>query len=261
MQIPVREDGMEVLGGFVGTHEFEEEEIRKSFEGMRERVRRIRELIATIQSESYRQRNAEPMVQKLLKFIQFCLAPLPTFMMRTHHYSKTETEARLFDIELAKTVIQLMKSPPPLQDSNRLVTLSDAVELMDGGANFDADYLSLCFERIILRPGGIGMQSARLTAMQAYMGSIALSAPYIADVVSTFFPTGSPVTIRSAIATDDAEELFQSLFAQFHPNARSPFPILQANISRLKIQSQLTTVRQQHVCMKLNGFIINTTER
>jgi hypothetical protein len=264
MHIEVVSDGLEVLGGFIGSPAFRLANVRKSFAKMHQRLTQFETIVHVARSAEYRLSHPEPLVQKLLKFVEWCLAPLPTSLLRTTAVCNLcMKEAQKFDDHLVGIVLLIIDAPPPLVTAPTFASLRTELAERRAGTRVKlSPYLETCYQRFFLRAGGLGLQSASRTAIAGYLGSIALCSEFIEDMLMTVLGNNGPFHVASLLGYQVHEARLERSHSELHPTVQSPFPCYRPHESRTKFQARLSDLLQaMHVQTLKQTFTVRGANR
>ena len=244
--------GAHVLGGSVGREDFLHESVIQKFKEMTARVNDFKEIIAYSQTPAYRWKNDGFMAQKILKFIQYCLTPLATYTIRTAPPNLTRSCAQDLDMAIAQCFSQLLTGDPKLAPPHPMLTWFQSSVHFARNEN-EENYVRICYDRIFLRQGGVGLHSTRNAVEPAYLGSLALTAPIIQCAMDKSFEghCNAEEFIYDFEAIQENTEILYRQYTKADEDD-STFPIFRPTDPRRGIQRILTKPAKKHRSDKTN---------
>ena len=257
--IQYSEEGTSLLGGNIGSRNFVAKGAKSNFLNMQAKVKRFQEVINFSNSRAYMEEDGDPLAQKTLKLIRYCICTLPTYTLRTTDPATTEELAYNYDIAVAQCLMHLLE---PGNDLNRHrlhnwfnVELENVQQKNDLA---DPDHFQCVLDRIFLRRGGVGLSSARFAAAAAYLGSIALTAATIEKAMAKIAPNLDRVAVRSLLAAQQQEEELRNEH-EHRSNARIAvdglFPVFNPDKPRRGVQKKLTNITKSKKYEKVKEYI------
>lgn len=243
MGVRLSELGAKVLGSYVGEEEYETQKINEVFKKMKAKVERVREIFGYARSKAYRTAHPEAMTQKQLKFVKYCLAPLPIFTMRTATPEVTRNLAMDFDRSVARLFVSMLKSDEPsLSETTSTRRFRERVNSNDDTTTILRDTsIGTTYQRIFVREGGVGIHSAWLSHEAAYLGSIALIADTLHHTATTMIGEGTNASklVNHAGYESQVEHLFRRRGIE-----TNILPVLQPRNPRKGLQKAIMAVRR-----------------
>lgn len=171
--------GVIVLGSFLGPNEATSAFVQSKFNTMLQQVDQFQDLVRISHGETKLVGpHQQPITHQLLNFIRYCLCSLPTHVLRTIPSILTANAAISLDKALIKCVLSLVESNLfPCQD------LKDIRHVLENPTTSTASKAAISARRIFTKKGGLGLTSPSLAAHPAYLGSIALSAALVSNIL------------------------------------------------------------------------------
>lgn len=239
-------DGAKVLGAFVGSPEYIKHHLEKTFDKIRDRINQVRDIFEYTNQTEYRIIHPESIAQKQLKYIKFSLSSLSTFSLRTATPELTSTFAVRTDEAVASCIVAILKSADP-----KLIPLEETSSFHQ---NFTRKRHAISYERIFIREGGIGINSANWNAIPAFLGSMALIAPILQQTTTSYIDKEAPA---STITDHSTYELMLECANQDNPEENNDiFPILKPHLARKGIQKKLSKIRKRQRTKHIHATLL-----
>jgi hypothetical protein len=191
--VQISREGAELLGGFVGTDEYVRRKVEEKFEEMKEVLKFFQELCEYAAKVHGEGKGFDR--QRLLRFAHWCINPLPTYLLRVTSSQLTYQLTKDYDRELVECFFSLVKNI----DLKPHPTFIDLQERHRERNPSLRSVISL--GRIFCSRGGANFRSAEKTAHPAYLGSIALTAGTVHEVVTKQYPGTSFTDVDFAYLT------------------------------------------------------------
>ena len=218
--------GANLLGSFVGSKEFVHEGTLQAFRAMISKVEFLKDVIDTSKSDSFAKRQTFFTSQRLLRYMHWCLNPLPNYLVRTLPPHVTFEPAIGFDHAMAVCLLRLTETTG-LQPHPTYTAFKQQV-LHDSQRNWTTR-TKASYRRLFSKIGGAGLRSASDCRIPAYLGSIALTAPCIQSAFNIFMRQEAPSLGALNLGYEAIETNVKQVVMHFTP-AKSPiiFPIFRA---------------------------------
>ena len=185
----ISSDGIKLLGAFIGTSDFIEEKTDAAFEEIYRRLDYFRELASTCEDPSITEwLDTSFIKQKMLRFVHWCLCPLPIYLMRVTPPRYTKHLARKFDLRLAICILTLASSSSDNLHPHPMTTQLWN-EIMEDKLSFRS---WLSYKRIFSKQAGLSLLSAEKSQIAANLGSIGLTAFEINKTLTKWDDSFSP---------------------------------------------------------------------
>jgi hypothetical protein len=184
-------DGLLVGGAPVGSPEYVDRELSDMVGELTDHMEKVRAVIVH-QSTLNGKGNPNLRMGRLYKLIRWCLAPaMINYTLRTTPTEDVLLHARWYDEQVFKIVMELLGVPEGHAHTDRSTArgrlLRDRVNLLAGGV-------------------GLGITSAAMTAHDARLGSILLTAPLVAQALGEGFDS----TMQGEVAIPDLLPLLEA---------------------------------------------------
>jgi hypothetical protein len=169
-------DGIKILGGFVGTDAFVHQQLVSALSKTRGFYSRVHTLI---DHARFSHPNAE-FTQLLLNFLRYCCPSKASYLLRVTDSRRAQPFLLPLDIDKAVAALLISLADPKSAVFRTPTEFRLLCEFIQSNAPNDLrSEGSVIFTRIFLPVGGAGFMSSLSTSTVAFLASISATAPYI----------------------------------------------------------------------------------